>query len=120
MSEIDKKAVYDALGVTEEQLKSVDDEEGILEILTGIDEDGDICFTYIAVKPSLYLEYQQKVFMQEEIDLDYYGNILYSKKGQYPSAEDQKEVEAKFGIDHVHATNFNKDVERLSQQSEGV
>ncbi|MAS87711.1 MAG: hypothetical protein CMH30_07030 [Micavibrio sp.] len=120
MEQIDKKAVYDALGITEEQLKNADDEQGILEILTGIDGDGDICFAYIAVKPSLYLEYQQKVSMQEEIDLDYYGNVLYSKKGQYPSAGDQAEIEAKFGVDHVYATKFNRDVERLNQQSEGI
>ena len=67
--------IYEALGVTEEQLRKADEEQGIIEIFQGVDEDGDMCYAYLGVKPSLYLEYQQKIAEQAEINLDYYGKL---------------------------------------------
>ena len=107
--------IYEALGVTEEQLKKADEEMGgILEIFHGIDGDGDMAYVYVAVKPSLYMEYRQKIEEQAEIDLDYYGKCLYSGKGSYPDVSAQKEVEKKYGVDHSFIGKFQEELEEIA------
>lgn len=115
---MDTQKIYDMAGVTEGQLKKLDGIHDLVEIFHGIDEDGSVFYAYMAIYPSKYMEYKNKIHNQEDLNLEDYGRILYSGKGDIPSAEIQQQMEEEHGIDHAHMTKFNQAILEVMSENQ--
>lgn len=91
------------------QLTELDDDYGVMELISAEKSDGTKAWAYITIKPSLYLEYTQKVINGESITLADYGQILQTGDGEAPPDIVREDMEERFGADHAFS-------ERLKQQ----
>ncbi len=82
-------------------LKASDKKIGILELCTGSLKDGTPFYAYVLVKPS-YLQMFNHIMLQGNFKMQNHGIVLLWGKGQEPSKELHRKVEALFlngGID---------------------
>ena len=73
-------------------LGELDEDMRMIELFSGIDEDGRDFFAYIAVKPSKHAEYRFRLENAEAIDLEEYGEVLEHGYSALPP----KEIQEKF------------------------
>lgn len=81
----------------EEQLN---DDFGVVELLTGDREDGTPGYAYILVDLHRLFDFKRKVENLEDIVIEEYGTILKEGSGAFPSVEVQREMSEQYGVDH--------------------
>ena len=76
-------------------LKELDEEVGILTLVTGRSKDGCPYYAYALIPPSRYRAFKEAE-KKGKYDLADYGKILTHGEGE-PSVEIQKEMKEKYG-----------------------
>ncbi len=96
----------DAQFPTPQQLKRVDEQLGIVHLMTGKTAQGEEFYAYINVRPSMYEEYCRKIAAHERMNLNDYGKILKKGLGAAPSEDVKRFMEEEYGLEPDFAAKW--------------
>jgi hypothetical protein len=101
--------------IDKETLQAIDNDMGIITLVTGEVEDGSSHYAYAKIYPSKYFEFLE-VSKKGNYDLSNYGEILAHGEGSQPPIEVQKEMEEKHGADNKFESELVEFFEKLYQE----
>lgn len=100
--------------MTYDQLRVLDEEVGVVHILSGKTAKDEDFYVYISIKPSRYEDLLLIASAGDtSMDLTEFGDILESGFGRVPSAAVMKEMEDKYGVDHNFIVNLAAEIKKV-------
>jgi len=94
----------------------IDQTMGIVELLSVEDSLGNPNHMYVSFFPSKYTDFIEAQEKGLEMDITSYGDVLFQGAGAEPSADTVKEMESKYGVDHMFTQKLLAEVKRLSDE----
>lgn len=91
---------FSQIDVMEVDYAAMDQYFAIAQLITGQTGNGVDFYAYMAMYPSRYREYLERVQNFEPLIIENYGRVLHKGWGTLPSASIQREMFEKYGIDH--------------------
>jgi len=95
-----------------EQLLAADPQASILACTTGIMDDGQPYYAYIAVKPSMYEEFYALTSARQPLVLGDYGTVIAAGFGTQPPPEVAREMREQYGFDEHYLEKLQAEVNR--------
>jgi hypothetical protein len=93
-----------------DELAKADEESSILVYLSGVAEDGQPYYAYVAVKPSRYGEFQARSLAKQTIILDEYGLVITCGFASSPPAEVVAMMRDAFGFDDDYLEKLRREL----------
>ena len=101
--------VFEASGrslLSQEELVAADETSAILALSQGKLSDGSPYYAYIAIKPSLYREFDVRTKAGDALTLSEYGTVITIGYDTEPPADVAAEMREKYGFENDYETNL--------------
>ncbi|MBU6235649.1 MAG: hypothetical protein KGQ41_07370 [Alphaproteobacteria bacterium] len=94
------------------------DSEQMIDLFIGVDDRGRSFYMYLAIPPSNYLLYREKVALGEPIDIKDHGEMIAWGFGNIPPKELQAEMSMVYGFDHTLEGRLNAEIAKHLKDQE--
>jgi len=85
---------------TPEQLSALDEQMGIIHLLTGQTAKGEDFYAYVSIPPSRYEDFVLITRAGEDMNVEEFGEVLEKGFGLTPPADVMQRMEDHFGVVH--------------------
>jgi len=95
--------------MTQFTLKETDQKIGIVELCSGIRDDGNPCHSYVLIEPSKYQAFIRSRDCGEPVNLTQYGKVIHFGLGMLPPDHIKRRMEEQYNVNH----HFVKDIAKV-------